>query len=101
MRIPVLLAALCFGSLATAASPASVAEAQASQKDIVEKLESDYYDFVKPAHREKIARARPLTHAIDGRTMKFDRLAVALSGKGVPIEDWRVVAEIPLGQTPV
>jgi len=48
--------------------------------------------------REKIARARPLAHAIDGRTMKFDRLVVALSGKDVPIEEWRVVAEVPLGQ---
>lgn len=47
--------------------------------------------------REKIARARPLTHAIDARTMKFDRLVVALAGKDVPIEAWRVLAEIPLG----
>lgn len=47
--------------------------------------------------REKIARSRPLAGAIDGRTMKFDRLVVALSGKEVPVQDWRVVATIPLG----
>ncbi|MCC6380188.1 MAG: hypothetical protein IT519_15345 [Burkholderiales bacterium] len=48
--------------------------------------------------REKIARSRPLAGAIDGRTMTFDRLVVALSGKDVPIEEWKAVATIPLGQ---
>jgi len=47
--------------------------------------------------REKIARARPFAGAIDGRTMVFDRLAVALSGKEVAVEDWKIVATIPLG----
>lgn len=50
--------------------------------------------------REKIARSRPLAGAIDGRTMRFDRLVVALSGKETPVEDWRVVATIPLGADP-
>jgi hypothetical protein len=30
--------------------------------------------------------------------MTFDRLVVALSGKDVPIEEWKAVATIPLGQ---
>lgn len=47
--------------------------------------------------REKIARSRPLAPAFEGRTIKFDRLVVALSGKEVPIEEWRAVATIPLG----
>lgn len=46
--------------------------------------------------REKIARSRPLSGAIDGRTMVFDRLVVALSGKEVPVEEWRVVATVSL-----
>lgn len=50
--------------------------------------------------REKIARSRPLAGAIDGRTIRFDRLVVALSGKEVPVQDWRVVASIPLGSNP-
>lgn len=48
--------------------------------------------------REKIARSRPLSGAIDGRTMVFDRLVVALSGKEVPVEEWRAVATIPLAR---
>ncbi len=48
--------------------------------------------------REKIARSRPLAGAVEGRTMVFDRLAVALSGKEVAVEDWRIVATIPLGK---
>ena len=47
--------------------------------------------------REKIARSRPLAPAFEGRTIRFDRLVVALSGKDVPIEEWRAVATIPLG----
>lgn len=49
--------------------------------------------------REKIARSRPLSGAFEGRTIVFDRLVVALSGKEVPIEDWKVVATIPLTGT--
>jgi hypothetical protein len=29
--------------------------------------------------------------------MTFDRLVVALSGREVPVEEWRTVATIPLG----
>lgn len=47
--------------------------------------------------REKIARSRPLSAAFEGRTMTFDRLVVALSGKDVPIEEWKPVATIHLG----
>ena len=47
--------------------------------------------------REKIARSRPLSGAIEGRTMTFDRLGVALSGKSVPVDEWKIVATIPLG----
>lgn len=50
--------------------------------------------------REKIARSRPLTRTIDGRAMRFDRLVVALSGKDVPIDEWKVVATVPLGAAP-
>ena len=48
--------------------------------------------------REKIARSRPLSGAFDGRSMTFDRLVVALSGREVPVEEWRIVATIPLGE---
>ena len=48
--------------------------------------------------REKIARSRPLNGAFEGRTMTFDRLVVALSGKDVPIAEWKAVATIPLGE---
>jgi len=47
--------------------------------------------------REKIARSRPLAGAIDGRSMTFDRLVVALSGREVPVDEWKTVATIPLG----
>ena len=47
--------------------------------------------------REKIARSRPLNGAFEGRTITFDRLVVALSGKDVPIAEWKAVATIPLG----
>jgi hypothetical protein len=47
--------------------------------------------------REKIARSRPLNGGFEGRSMTFDRLVVALSGRDVPIEEWRAVATIPLG----
>ena len=50
--------------------------------------------------REKIARSRPLAGAIEGRTIKFDRLAVALSGKDIPVDEWRVVATVQLGSDP-
>lgn len=50
--------------------------------------------------REKIARSRPLSPAFEGRTITFDRLVVALSGKEVPIEEWKAVATIPLGAGP-
>ncbi len=51
--------------------------------------------------REKIARSRPLAGAIEGRTIKFDRLAVALSGKDIPVDEWRVVATVRLGSDPL
>jgi hypothetical protein len=38
-----------------------------------------------------------LSPAFEGRTLTFDRLVVALSGKDVPVEEWRAVATIPLG----
>ena len=79
MRIPVLIVALCLGPLASAATPTSVAEAQATQKDVVEKLESDRYDHVKRGHREKIAQAQQALAALpaDGGPDQLAR-AVAL-----------------------
>ncbi|CAG0959132.1 hypothetical protein BURK1_00618 [Burkholderiales bacterium] len=50
--------------------------------------------------REKIARSRPLAGAVEGRTIRFDRLVVALSGKEIPVGDWRVVATVNLGPDP-
>jgi hypothetical protein len=64
MRLPVFVLALLLASSACADAPATVVEAQASQKAIVDKLEGDDYDHVKRGHREKIAEAQKALAAL-------------------------------------
>ncbi len=50
-------------------------------------------DAAKRPHADTVATE------IAGRRVTFDSLAVALSGKGVPIGDWRIAATCPLART--
>lgn len=90
MREFILIPALFIASMASAAdAPASVAEAQATQESVVEKLESDDYDHVKRGHREKIASAQRELAALpqDGGPSEIARAAALVGEIDALMED--------------